>query len=225
MEIRTYLQIIARYWWLVLLAVIVGGAIMALLDRRAVPIYRTQTRMVVRPSSSLTDPRLTIESVATLGSRYVAGTFAQMVTTSQVRDEARTAVGLSDAAAGDYDFVAAVLPDTAVIQITATGPDPTILSTYLDATVQATVRDTADLFGVMELAPLEQQSHIPLNPISPTPARDIPLGAGAGLGLGILLALLLDYALGLRAGARRRRGVAPAGAASPASTTHSSHEL
>lgn len=224
MEIRTYIQIIMRYWWLVLLAIVAGGAIMALLDRRAVPIYRTQTRMVVRPASSLTDPRLTIDSVSVLGSRYVAGTFAQMVTTSQVRDEARSAVGLSAEAAGDYDFLAAVLPDTAVIQITATGPDPTTLSTYLDATVQATVRDTADLFGVIELAPLEQQSHVPRTPLSPTPSRDIPLGAGAGFGLGILLALLLDYVRGLRAGTRRR-GTAPASVASPASTASSSHDL
>jgi uncharacterized protein involved in exopolysaccharide biosynthesis len=199
MELRTYLNSIFRYWWLVLLLLVAGGIIAAGLDKVRQPIYSSEARVAVRPSPTLSDTRTIIDLVGQMGARYIAGTFAQTFTSAQVKDVAQKAVGLSPEQASDYPLQANVLPDTAVISVEGTGPDPTTLVNYLNATLEATVHDTGDLFRVMDLVPLEQ-ARVPHTPDSPQPSRDIPAGAGIGLGLGIVLALAIDYLRGARPG-------------------------
>lgn len=208
MELRTYLHSIFRYWWLVLLLLVAGGLVAAGLDRVRSPVYSSEARVAVRPSPTLSDTRTIIDLVGQMGARYIAGTFAQTFTSAQVRDMAQKAVGLSPEAAEDYPLQANVLPDTAVISVEGTGPDATILVNYINATLEATVRDTTDLFRVMDLIPLEQ-ARVPHTPDSPQPSRDIPAGAGLGLGLGIVLALIMDYLRGSRPGAPAPRPPVP----------------
>lgn len=209
MELRTYLMSILRYWWLVLLLLVAGGATSAVLDRVKQPVYSSEARVAVRPSPTLSDTRTIIDLVGQMGARYIAGTFAQTFTSAQVRDVAQKAVGLSADQADDYPLQANVLPDTSVISVEGTGPDPTILVNYINATLEATVHDTGDLFRVMDLVPLEQ-ARVPHSPDSPQPSRDIPAGAGLGLGLGIVLALIIDYIRGVRPTALPPRTVPPA---------------
>jgi succinoglycan biosynthesis transport protein ExoP len=208
MELRTYLNSIFRYWWLVLLLLVVGGVLAAGLDRIKKPVYSSEARVAVRPSPTLSDTRTIIDLVGQMGARYIAGTYAQTFTSAQVRDVAQKAVGLSADDAGDYALQANVLPDTAVIAVEGTGPDPTILVNYINATLEATVHDTGDLFRVMDLVPLEQ-ARVPSTPDSPQPSRDIPAGAGLGLGVGIVLALLLDLIRGPRSSRSVARSLAP----------------
>lgn len=212
MEIRTYLNSIMRYWWLVLLLLVAGGVGAALLDRTKTPTYSTQARIAVRPSPALSDTRAIIDLIGQMGDRYIAGTYAQAVTSAQVQEAARKASGLSVDDADNYVLDSAVLPDTSVVQINATGPNPTILVNYLNASLQATVDDTRDLFRVMEVVPLEA-ARMPHTPITPTPSRDIPFGAALGLGLGIVLALIVDYLRGLLNARRERAAGAVAGIA------------
>jgi receptor protein-tyrosine kinase len=212
MEIRTYLRAILRYWWLVLLLMVAAGVATALLDRVRTPTYSTQARMALRPSTTLSDTRTIVDLVGQMSARNIPGTFAQAATSAQVLTAARQAAGISDADADDYTLEANVLPDTSVVQVTGTGPNPTTLVNYLNASLEATVNDSRALFQVLELVALEP-ARIPDTPIAPQPSRDIPLGVALGLGLGILLALLIDYARGLMA-SRHTRQVAPTPATS-----------
>jgi capsular polysaccharide biosynthesis protein len=58
--------------------------------------------------------------------------------------------------------------------------------------VDATIKNSKDLFRVVDLVPLETVQP-PQNKISPVPSRDIPLAVGLGLAAGVLLALALGY--------------------------------
>ncbi|HYP21589.1 MAG TPA: Wzz/FepE/Etk N-terminal domain-containing protein [Chloroflexia bacterium] len=198
MEVRTYLGIILRYWWVVLLLTLAAGGSAAALVSIRTPSYTTHARVVARPSTTLTETREIVDMLGQMGTRQLSGTFAQAFTSAQVKAEARQEAGLSEADAADYPLEANVLPDTTVIEISGKGPDPVVLAKYLNATVQATVSSTKELFRVMDLVPLEAAA-VPAEPTSPQPMRDIPLGAGLGFGLGIMLALAIDY---LRGGSR-----------------------
>ncbi len=90
-----------------------------------------------------------------------------------------------------------MLPDTAVIQVNASGPDPVVLTNYVNGTITAAVSRAHNIFKVVDLVPMEQ-AQVPTAPSSPTPSRDIPLGVGVGFALGILLAIALDYLVGSR---------------------------
>jgi uncharacterized protein involved in exopolysaccharide biosynthesis len=202
MEIRTYLSILLRYWWLILGIVCLSGAGAALYDSAQTPLYTTTVRVTMRPSALVTDPRDIVNLLGSIGGRYLTGTFAQTFTSAQVADEARKALNLTPTQAATYNFDANVLPDSTVIELRGTGPNAAILVNYLNATVTATVNNTKDLFRVVDLVPLDTPV-LPTTPTSPRPARDVLGVAGLGLGLGIVLALAIDY---LR---RQRHAVAP----------------
>lgn len=197
MEIRTYLNIILRYWWVVLLALVAGGVIAAGTDRIKKPTYNASARIAVRPSPDLSDTRSIIDLVGQLGAKYIAGTFAQTFTSADVKAASQKAVGLSAGDAINYPLDAVVLPDTAVIQVSGSGPDPVLLVNYINASLEAAIGSTRDLFRVIDMVTLEP-ARVPTAPVAPQPSRDIPFGAGIGLALGILLALILDFVRGLR---------------------------
>jgi uncharacterized protein involved in exopolysaccharide biosynthesis len=187
----------ARYWFVIVAAmVLAGGAAVALVNLRD-PTYSAHALVAARPASAITDTRTIVDLVGQMGDRRVTGTLAQAFTSSQVRTEALTAVGLSAEAAKQYRVEANVLPDTHVIEVSGSGPDPNTLATYLNATVTAGMARSQGIFRVIDLERLEP-ARPPEQPSSPVPSRDIPLGVGLCLLLGILLAFLVDYLRGPR---------------------------
>ena len=192
MEARAYFNLILRYAWLIILIMVVAGVGTAVVDSMRDPTYRATARVAVRPAAGLSDERTTVDMVAQMGARFIPGTFAQIVTSAAVEAAAQKAAGLSAAAATDYPVEANVLPDTAVVELAMTGRDPVLLAKYLNATVDATIKNSKDLFRVVDLVPLETVQP-PQNKISPVPSRDIPLAIGLGLAAGVLLALALGY--------------------------------
>ncbi|HST03231.1 MAG TPA: Wzz/FepE/Etk N-terminal domain-containing protein [Chloroflexia bacterium] len=193
MEVITYLKIIARYWWLILLAALVSTGVAAGLSLTRAKSYSTQALVVVRPATGvLTKTNDLVNMMSELGTRSVLGTFAQLLTSADVKNTAQASVGLSPLSAVDYPLEANVLPDTTVIEVSGKGPDPKLLSSYINATVTAAVANSTDMFQVLELHPL-QQATVPLDPSSPIPSRDIPIGAALGVFLGVMLALAIDY--------------------------------
>src|SRR5207237_198161 len=149
-------------------------------------------RVALSPAPVVSATRTLVDLGGQIGSRYIPGTFAEAFSSSDVISDARKSVGLSEQAAQDYKLNAVVLPDTAVIEVTGTGPDSNILTSYLNATLDATIKDTRNLFGVIELVTL-QPARVPSEPTAPQPVRDLITAVAVGLGAGLLLALLFDY--------------------------------
>lgn len=193
MEVITYLKIIARYWWLILLAALVSTGVAAGLSLTRAKSYNSQALVVVRPATGvLTKTNDLVNMMSELGTRSVLGTFAQVLTSAGVQQTAQTAVGMNAATALDYPLQANVLPDTTVIEVSGKGHDPRLLAAYIDATVDAATANSTDMFQVLELHSL-QQAVVPKDPSSPIPSRDIPIGGLLGLFLGIMLALAIEY--------------------------------
>src|SRR6476646_10000526 len=156
MEVVTYLKIIARYWWLILLATVVSTGIAAGLSLTKSKSYSTQALVVVRPATGvLTHTNDLVNMMSELGTRSVLGTFAQVLTSGGVQQTAEAAVGLNATSALDYPLEANVLPDTTVIAVTGKGHDPKLLADYINATVDAAVANSTDMFQVLELHSLQ----------------------------------------------------------------------
>ncbi|HKP54321.1 MAG TPA: hypothetical protein VJ183_16920 [Chloroflexia bacterium] len=192
MEIKAYIRTIMRYWFVVALVTFVSGATAAFLVSVKRPVYSANARVATRPATVLSDTRTIVDLLGQMTARSVTGTFAQAFTSSDVKAAARQAVGLSEKDAGNYPLEANILPDSLVLEVSGTGPDPGMLVNYINATVDATVQLAPTLFRVVDLVPLDP-AHFPQAPTSPQPSRDIPLGIALGLLLGIMLALTIDY--------------------------------
>lgn len=195
MEIRTYFGIITRYWWVIALVVVAATGTAAVLDAITTPVYNAHARVVVRPAQSITDERTLADILGQLGSLSLANTFAQTFTSAQVKADALKALNLSNSQVAAYTIAANRLPDTVVVEVRGSGPDPTLLANYINALVTAEINNSRGLFKVVELMPLEPAS-TPRQPTSPVPTRDIPTGAALGLAIGILLVLVIDYLRG-----------------------------
>jgi capsular polysaccharide biosynthesis protein len=192
MEVASYLRIIARYWWVILLTALVSTGVALAITVTKSKSYTVHARVVAQPSSVLSDTRILTDMSAQVGTRTVVGTLAQVFTSAEVRADALKATGMSETQALDYPLEANVLPDSSVIEVIATGHDPELLANYVNATVDAAVKHGSAIYRVIELAPLER-AQVPTAPTSPVPARDIPFGAGLGLLLGVLLAFTTEY--------------------------------
>jgi len=197
MGVIEYFRIVGRYWWLLLLAIVatVGGTVAY--DQWRYPTYSGTASVVLLPSSEglssqNVDSRTVVDLIGGIGSRTVLGTYAQAFTTRQVINAASSAVRISTDDARNYPLQANPLPDTAVIEISGTGPDPTILREYMDATISEVLSNTRTLYGVVQLQSLEP-AYVPPQPSSPQPLRDALLAVAIGLLLGIILAVLLYY--------------------------------
>jgi len=192
MEILTYLKIIGRYWWVILLTTLVTTGVAVVVTSTRSKSYSVHARVVAQPSSVLSDTRTLVDMSGQVGTRTVMGTLAQVFTSADVHAEALKAAGMSEAQALEYPLDANVLPDSSVIAVNASGRDPILLTNYVNATVDSAVIHGSQVYRVIELVPLERAA-IPKAPSSPVPSRDIPIGAALGLVLGILLAFAIDY--------------------------------
>lgn len=192
MEIATYFRIIARYWWIILITTIVATGVAFAITSIRSKSYTVQARVVAQPSSVLSDTRTLVDMSVQVGSRSVMGTFAQIFTSAEVRNEALQTVGMTETQALEYPLEANILPDSSVIEVSATGRNPELLTDYVNATIDAAIKHGNPVYRVIELVPLERAT-IPKQPSSPVPARDIPLGTVLGLALGLLLAFATEY--------------------------------
>ncbi len=209
MEITTYLRIIARYWWVILLTTLVSTGVALAITETKAKSYTVHVRVVAQPASVVSNTNELINMSGQIGTREVMGTLAEAFTSADVQSNALAKAGMHATQAPDYPIQANGLPDSSVIEVTGTGHDPVLLTNYVNATVDAGVKYGSGIYRVIDLVPMERAS-VPAAPTSPVPSRDVPLGAGLGLALGLLLAFATDYMRTPRATGWRDTNTRPA---------------
>lgn len=192
MELRLYLSILRRYCWLIAGITLVAGVAALVFDNMRAPTYQVQARLALRPAQTLADPGATINMMYNLGSRAISGTFAGLVPPTVGQEDVRTKVGLSPEAAAKYSFQASVLPDSMLLQVSGSGPDPAILASFMSAVLETLVRDAHELYPTVELVPIDRHIATPAL-VAPRPMRDVPLAIAVGLAAGVLLSMALAY--------------------------------
>jgi tyrosine-protein kinase len=123
------MQIARRWWWVLLLGPIIGGAIGVALASRSEPVYHADTKLLLdRPTleSSTTASDSAYNNI--LAAERLTQTFGQLVETRVVLSEALARLGDD---AGDLTveelgnaLTVTVVPDTQIIQIELTSNDP-----------------------------------------------------------------------------------------------------
>jgi diguanylate cyclase (GGDEF)-like protein len=194
MEIKLYLRMIQRSWWIVVLTVL-SAVLAALISAfMTTPIYSSSSRYIVSPNPKFlggdVDYNL-IYSLDTLDKRTIITTYAEVLNSSRIFAETVKSLGLKESVWVDYTFSAAVFPETNIIEFTVQGPDPE-MAALLTATVgQRAVDYVEGLYQIYEMGLLDPAS-VPTEPISPKPLRDAGVALVAGLALGIGLALVRE---------------------------------
>jgi diguanylate cyclase (GGDEF)-like protein len=193
MEIRNYLRIIARRWWIIVGTVIVFFAIGLIYVSRQPKVYESKSSFVLRPHSEIVLDYATISTIDTISRRIeIASTFAQVVGSNQIKSRALDRMGRSEDDSITLSANGSVVAGTNVLELTARGPDPVTVEEFADAVSVETVSFVNNLFDVFELQSLDEAT-VSNSPVSPRTTLILIVAVFAGVGIGIGTAFLVDY--------------------------------
>lgn len=196
MELRDYLRVIRRRWFLIVAITALVVAAAAALTFTATRQYQSTARLFVTTQQSDT------ASDSYQGSLFSAQrvtSYADLVKSRELAETVVRDLNLSESPETLSDQVtASVVPETVNLEISVTDPDPAMAQSLTQAYAQGLV----DLVKKLETpegqtrAPIKativDRATLPDTPVSPKPTRNLALGLVLGLLLGVGVALLRD---------------------------------
>jgi capsular polysaccharide biosynthesis protein len=203
LDLKRYLQVAARRWWVVLLAVLVTGSATAWRVMPAPDVYESKATFVVRPNETLAGDEIrAIDTLIRGGS--INATYASIARSRLIRDRALERMG-PDTTASGLRARAEVVAGTNILSITSRNEDPQLAHDFLEAVSNETVSYVQNVDDAYRLEPLDPPS-LPSLPVDDRAALTIALGIVLGLALGVGLAMLIEY---LRSPTPGQEGRAP----------------
>ncbi|MCA2002716.1 MAG: hypothetical protein LDL51_12690, partial [Chloroflexi bacterium] len=194
MEIKLYYRMLQRGWWLVALMGLVSLLASLTFSYLAVPQYKTTARFILTPGSLLTSegsPEVVIAGLETLDLPSVVATYTEVMASQKILVEALSYLGVENFPARAYTIDANVLPESTVLELTVSGPDPRLVTDLANAIGYETILFTRSINRIYELNVLDQ-AVVPTAPYSPVPIRDAALSLLLGLVGGAVLAILSE---------------------------------
>lgn len=195
---------VRQYWWVVALSVAIALASAAVSAGRQVPVYQARTTLMVTPVKTLKEPREIADSLDTLDRRSVIATLALYPSSRTVTDQARQRLQLSPEQFARFSAKTAVVPDSNVLELTVSGPDPRMASMLANTIADLSVAGTGGLYSIFEMQVLDRAVQPP-KPLGTA----IPRMLFAAALLGAMIGIAAAYAIG----SLRRRQISPAGPA------------
>lgn len=193
MELKTYLRILLKKWWIVLPAFLITFTTTLAFTYSQTPVYQTAFTFIVTPTIATDATRELLSGLSLLTARdEIANTYAEVVGSRTLRQLAGDKLGLSPEQAQGFSVDTRLLAGTNVLEVTVRGSDPQLTQDFAQSVSQEMMTYLRGLYEIYELKPLDQPA-LPRNPISPNTSLNLALGAGLGLILGISLAFLTEY--------------------------------
>ncbi len=193
MELRGYISIVQRRWWLLLLGIVIFAIPIYLYTDAQPRTYRASTTIFVNQSAA---PNAITYSDALLNQQLVK-TYSRMATEPVVIDEVRSKLDLALSTHEVAEMVQAdPVRETQLFQISVNGRSPQLITDIANAIAktfiaQQTVYLPADQQGgAIRIA---QPALVPAAPIGPLPMRNAVLAGVLGLLLAAGLVWLLEY--------------------------------
>ncbi|HEX6292687.1 MAG TPA: diguanylate cyclase [Herpetosiphonaceae bacterium] len=193
MELRAYLSILRRKWWIVLLTLTITYAATLYFTFTQAPLYESSATFVVKLSPAFRNDKDLAAAVDILSRRTEIGTtFTQVADSRLIKQLAASELGLTSAQRGDVSITSQLIPGTNVLKISTQAHDRVLARNMTNAVGVKTVAYVQDLYETYKLEPLDR-ANSPSTPISPNKPLNLALGGIMGLVLGAGFALLSAY--------------------------------
>jgi diguanylate cyclase (GGDEF)-like protein len=191
MNIKMYIRMLQKGWWIIALAVLAALNLTMIVDVFATPTYEAVTRMIVLPNPESFTGKDFVSSLASLDNSSIVTTYADVFDSDFNIQAFIDTMNLTDDEVEQYTQSTVVLPDSNVLEIYVTGPDPEIVAKWANGVARTGIDYMKNIYQVYELNILDS-AVVPEKPISPQPFRDVSLGGILGLLVGAILAILRD---------------------------------
>ncbi len=192
MEIRYYLKIIQRGWWLILAAALVAVNLSLVYSYYlAVPRYEAFARFIISPNLQFVEGRDLVNSIEALDKRSIITTYAEVITSPQMYNKTIVLLNATPESFADYTTSVAVLPDTNIIRFNVQGPNPELTAMLANAMGQNAIDFIKELYVAYDIQFLDK-AVVPIEPYYPRPFQDAGLALLVGVVLGAGLAIFRD---------------------------------
>jgi diguanylate cyclase (GGDEF)-like protein len=192
MEIKHYLRMLIKGWWIILVTMLVAINTALLISYFTRPIYQANARYSVSPSSSMIGTgQEVLNSLEALDKRSIVQTYAEFLNSQSIYEQTLKKMGLTMDDVLLYTHSTVVIPDTNILDLTFTGPDPELVATLANNTGEIAIASIKQLYKVYDINILDPAT-IPIIPIRPMPLRNALVAAVLGLVLGATLAIISE---------------------------------
>ncbi len=191
MELKHYLQIVKKRWWLAAIAAGVTLLFTFVYTAQQPWIYQSEATFVVRPR--LLEGADVVKATDTLiRGAEINSTFAGIARSEIIQDRAKAAIGSSRTRGNALSVQTDVVAGTNILRITVSGRDAQVVSDYAGAVAEETVAYIDDLNDVYALAPLDEPQMAGA-PAGPNKGMTNVLGGIVGIMLGVVLTFGVEY--------------------------------
>lgn len=192
MELRNFIRVILRGWWLVIPAVLISVVTGLIVTFSQTPIYRSTATFVVSPSASLEEFSSFMRSLDALNKRdNFVSTYSQIAASRTVRGSVYGELGLTPAQIRNLNVSAELIPATNIIQVTVESDDPVIAKSVADLVGEKTIEYVEDLYEPYDMKPLDR-AFVPPLPSKPLLVRNLIVAAILGMVVGVGSAFVLE---------------------------------
>jgi diguanylate cyclase (GGDEF)-like protein len=193
MELKIYLRILLKKWWVISVAFLATFAATFALVSAQTPIYQSTATFIVAPSGSFEDVGSFANGLEILSRRAeIATTYTEVAMSRLVTQGASDELELSPDQRESLSIESRVRAGTNVLEITAEGSDPTITRDFANMVGNKTIVYVQNLYEAYNLSPLDW-APLPTSPIGPNKKMNLAIGAAFGMILGVGLAFLSEY--------------------------------
>ncbi len=179
-------------WSFVVFPVLASSAavlIVLVIDLLATSRYRATARFLITPVA-LEDLGDVVDSTEALDNPTITANYAEVFNSPSLQHNAASRLGIE--VFEDYELSSVILPETSMVHLTVTGPDPIYvanLANILGEEVTAYMEPFALVYELRSLDP----AIVPEAPYSPRVLPDLAVGLVAGAIAGLALAIGLSY--------------------------------
>ncbi|HSL41894.1 MAG TPA: diguanylate cyclase [Anaerolineales bacterium] len=192
MEMRYYLRIIRRGWWLILIAALVAVNLSLVYSYYLTrPTYEAVARFIVSPNIQNIESRDLINSLEALDKRSIISTYAEVLNSRDIIDNTLSMLNINSEQYAAYNTFATVLPDANIIRFSVQGPDPEVATLLANSIGQSSIDFIRKLYVIYNIEFLDQ-AIVPSEPIAPKPIQNAGLALLVGLVVGVGLAIFRD---------------------------------
>jgi diguanylate cyclase (GGDEF)-like protein len=194
MEIKQYLRILIKRWWIIVAAVVATVIPTLVLVSRQPAVYESKATFVIRPRSSFAaNEEEFVKAIDTLSRRVeINTTFAEVADSRLIKQRALERLNLTSQERSGLKVSGKVRAGTNVLEIIAEGRSPEAVRDFAEAVSLETKAYIGGLYDVFELEPLDS-AEVPNSPLNSNKLVNIAMGGVLGSLLGVGLVFLLDY--------------------------------
>jgi len=192
MEIRFYLRMIQRGWWLILISALVAVNFSLIYSYFVVvPQYEAVARFIVSPNLQNIESRDLINSLEALDKRSIISTYAEVVNSRQIFNGTVELLNQDPANFTAYTTDVTVLPEANIIRFSVRGPDPDVAALLANNVGQYAIDYVRALYVIYNIDFLDKAVP-PTVPFKPSPVQDASLALLLGIVVGVGLAIFRD---------------------------------